>query len=105
MKLTEKEVTKQIKTILKTLRIFHWKQYTGGVFAGTPGVSDILGIYKGRMLAIEVKGKGGRVSEDQQKFIDRVNAEGGIGVIAYDWWEVVVALGLEGRFKTVDKAV
>jgi len=46
------------------------------------GVSDILGIYKGRLLAVEVKTSKGVVSRAQQIFIDRVIKEGGIAGVA-----------------------
>lgn len=56
------------------------------------GVSDILGIYKGRMIAIELKRplKKPRTREklealaspDQKSFLKRVNMEGGLGFVA-----------------------
>lgn len=46
------------------------------------GVSDILGIYKGKFLAIEVKSLKGRLSLEQKVFIDEINAEGGIAFMA-----------------------
>ncbi len=49
---------------------------------GLKGKSDILGIYEGKFLAIEVKRPNGIVSEDQAYFIERINKEGGIAFIA-----------------------
>lgn len=46
------------------------------------GVSDILGIWKGKFLAIEVKSETGRLSIEQKNFITRVNEEGGIAFMA-----------------------
>lgn len=46
------------------------------------GVSDILGIWKGRPLAIEVKSKTGRPSPDQIEFINKFKDKGGIAFIA-----------------------
>lgn len=46
------------------------------------GVSDILGIYKGRPLAIEVKSKTGRLSDEQKYFLRRFEAAGGIAIVA-----------------------
>jgi penicillin-binding protein-related factor A (putative recombinase) len=46
------------------------------------GVSDILGVWKGRFIAIEVKSKTGVVSPEQKAFIDDVNRLGGIGFVA-----------------------
>lgn len=46
------------------------------------GVSDILGCWCGRFFAIEVKSKNGRVTPEQQSFIDDVNAIGGVAFVA-----------------------
>jgi len=42
------------------------------------GSSDIIGICRGRFLAVEVKTKTGRVTKEQQAFIDAVKKAGGI---------------------------
>ncbi len=47
-----------------------------------PGGSDLIGWYKGRFLAIEVKTPVGKVTIEQQRFIDAVNADGGIAFVA-----------------------
>lgn len=46
------------------------------------GVADILGIWAGVPLAIEVKSERGRASEYQLEFIKRWREAGGIGIIA-----------------------
>lgn len=48
------------------------------------GSSDLVGIQAstGRFFAIEVKTMKGRVSKEQQKFIDHVNKAGGIAGVA-----------------------
>lgn len=47
------------------------------------GVSDILGVLRGgRILAIEVKAEKGRVSPEQKRFIDMINAAGGKAFVA-----------------------
>lgn len=47
------------------------------------GIADILGIFpNGKFLAIEVKTKTGRVSEDQKEFLDRINKMGGLAFVA-----------------------
>jgi hypothetical protein len=56
------------------------------------GVADILGIYKGRFLAIEVKVKGKYPTREQKAFLERVNAEGGIGFVARSIEDVVAKL-------------
>ena len=46
------------------------------------GVSDILGIWEGQPIAIEVKSEKGRVSPDQKIFLERFKKEGGIAFVA-----------------------
>lgn len=46
------------------------------------GASDIIGLYKGRFLAIECKTEKGRLSQDQKKFLDLVRSIGGIAFTA-----------------------
>ena len=65
---------------------------------GTPGISDIIGCYRGRMIAIELKAPKGVLSDAQQVFIDKVNAAGGIGFVARTLDEVIDGLGLQERF-------
>jgi len=67
-----------------------WRNNTGAYNDGQryiryglcKGSSDLIGIFKGRFLAIEVKTPKGRVSKEQKKFIDAVNGAGGIGFVA-----------------------
>src|SRR5690348_4900051 len=56
----------------------------------TRGVSDIIGLLPptGRFLAIEVKRPGGKATQEQQHFIDTINAAGGLAFVAYSVEEV-----------------
>jgi Holliday junction resolvase len=45
-------------------------------------VSDILGIYRGLPLAIEVKSDTGRLTKEQAEFLQDFAAEGGIAFVA-----------------------
>jgi hypothetical protein len=94
---TEKEIVNEIRDLLRLLGIFHWKQMTGPT--NLPGVSDILGCYKGRFLAIEVKRDGKEPTELQQAFIDTVKEAGGIAFVAQSVDDVIGALGLRDKFK------
>lgn len=47
------------------------------------GSSDLIGWYKGRFLAIEVKRFGQKAKLHQQNFIDQVNKSGGVAFVAY----------------------
>ena len=115
---TEKQIENQILTYLRNRRVFVWKNQSVGVFdqkknifrrSNNPhhidGVSDILGLYEGRFLAIEVKRpsvsrKTGqfiyrtqeelikKASSGQVTFIDQINKSGGCAFLA-DSLEVV----------------
>lgn len=80
LKQTEAEITKEIRQYLKLRGVFHYKQWQG--LGSLPGVSDIIGCYNGRYLAIEVKRKGQNPTEKQQAFLDTVNAQGGLAFVA-----------------------
>lgn len=50
---------------------------------GWTGCSDVLGqLRDGRFLAVEVKAPGGKASDAQQLFLDRVRSAGGAAFIA-----------------------
>ena len=54
-----------------------------------PGGSDLLGWTRdGRFLAIEVKGPRGRLTKEQDSFLDAVKLAGGIGICAHSVEEV-----------------
>ena len=92
-KVTEKQIETAILTYLSFLpKCFAWKNNSVGVYDvargvhrksknkfAINGVADILGIYHGRLLAIEVKRtKSSRVSREQRDFLERVRRLGGI---------------------------
>ena len=55
-----------------------------------PGASDIIGMLKdGSFLAIEVKGNEGVVSAKQLAFLDMVNKDKGLGILAYSLDDVM----------------
>lgn len=49
---------------------------------GNPGGSDLIGLYRGRFIAIEVKTPKGRATPEQLQFIEAVRRHGGIAGIA-----------------------
>lgn len=86
----EKVIQTQILNYLEGEGVFCWRNNTGGFKKdnghfysfGKKGSGDIIGIYKGRFLSIEVKNEKGRVSDSQKEFIKKVNDEGGIAFVA-----------------------
>lgn len=51
----------------------------GGLCVGS---ADIIGLWKGTFLAVEIKTPKGRLTEAQKNFLNTVNANGGIGFVA-----------------------
>lgn len=85
----EKEIQREIMEFLRYLGIECWVNKTTGFYDtkkkffrknndpyAINGVPDILGWIDTKFLAIEVKSKNGKLSEDQKRFIDKVQATG-----------------------------
>jgi hypothetical protein len=89
-------LTRSVRQLLNAAGIFHYKAWGGPMSA--PGIPDIIGCFKGRFIGIELKAPNGKVSEYQQRFIDNINAAGGIGFVARTLDEVIEGLGLQDRF-------
>lgn len=82
-----------------------WKNQSVGIFDPAKGIyrknrsrwtakgtSDILGIYKGKMLCLEVKSATGRASPEQKAFVEEMLALGAIAAIVRSWQEVEALL-------------
>ena len=91
----EKQIQNEILEWLEKKGFFCWRNNNIGLFDvytgkfrrkgkyQVLGVSDILGLMKdGRLIAIEVKSRIGRITENQQNFLDKVNENGGVGFLA-----------------------
>lgn len=50
-------------------------------FATRGTCSDLLGVYRGRFLALEVKRPGGRPTRGQVEFLQAVRAAGGVAAV------------------------
>ena len=76
--MSEAKLVTKIKKALKKEYGGRWVKIHGGPYQEA-GVSDILGCYKGKFYAIEVKlpGKERTLTELQQIFINDINAAGG----------------------------
>ena len=93
MKTPESCVVRACLDYLKIRGILAWRNNTGAVMEkgngkqrfiryGFPGSSDIIGIYRGRFLAVECKSDTGRVSALQHDFLNRISDAGGIAIVA-----------------------
>jgi hypothetical protein len=94
---SEAEITAGIRRLLASLGVWHWKHWSGPM-TYPRGISDILGIWKGRFLAIEIKRPGGQLTVEQQRFLDRVKIEGGVSFVARSVDDVITELGVQDRF-------
>ena len=93
--LKESDIQKATIDLLKLKRFIVFKHRNVGIWkreteryiplsAGEKGISDIIACSpKGIFWAVEVKKPDGKVSAEQQDFIDRVNANGGVAYVAY----------------------
>ncbi len=104
----ESAIVKAVLDYLRLRGIFAWRNNTTGIFDptrkvfrtfhGLKGVSDVLGLLDGgRLLAVEVKRPGGKVSAEQAEFIDAVNRRGGLAFVATGIGDVMKALDAEGK--------
>jgi penicillin-binding protein-related factor A (putative recombinase) len=57
------------------------------------GTSDILGIWKGKMLCIEVKSATGKLRPEQREFLRAMHELGAICMVARSLQDVISALG------------
>lgn len=107
---SEHAIQKLILERLGLLRgAFFWRENSGMVKetdrygkmrmwrAGIKGIADIVGVYKGRLVAIEVKAKGKKLSMHQKAFLQRVRDCGGIGFVCDDDKQVIKLL--EGNYE------
>ena len=75
--------------ILKKLRALPrsiWVKPTITNFAGFP---DIVGLYDGKFIAIEVKTETGVITKLQQHWIKKINEYGGISFVATSYSDVI----------------
>lgn len=87
----EADIQRDVMKELSNLGAIVWRNNTGMLRDqnGTPvrfglcvGSSDIIGIWKGKFLAVEVKTPRGKVTDAQLNFIEAVNRAGGIAFVA-----------------------
>jgi hypothetical protein len=118
--LSEREIEQQILGWLNLQKgCKAWKNKSMGVYDPTKGVyrkdrskfsekgsSDILGIWNQKMLCIEVKSAKGRVSPEQQQFLQQMANLGAICLIARSLQDVVIVFDtLSGKDRNDQSAL
>jgi hypothetical protein len=93
---SEAQITKGIRGVLKFLGIWHFKLHQG--LGSTPGIPDIVGIFEGKPLYIEVKTRKGKLSDVQEQKIKEIQKAGGIAFVARSIDEVIDNLNVRSRF-------
>lgn len=98
---SEREIEKSILAFLKSKNILCFKHdpQSAGRYKTSrgKGVADIILILpNGQFGAIEVKKEGGRLSDEQYKFIDKVNQLGGVAFVAKSILDVVREFNVRG---------
>jgi len=90
---------------LQRQNVYHWRNSTGAVRIGPGrfmrfgkvGSSDILGVLPGgKILCVECKAQGGRLTPEQKQFIQDVRDLGGVCLVVKHWQEIDSALRQEG---------
>lgn len=75
----EDKVQDHIKSYLTKKRIYHWRFQAQSNLNGVP---DILCLYKGFFIGLELKReKGGHATDLQLRKLKNINDNGGIGVL------------------------
>jgi len=102
----EKKIQNAIVDFLAFHGIFawiSWQPYIHGnrghffqhYHPSSSGVADIIGIFDGKPLAIEVKHGNGKTTKKQDEFLETFRKKGGIAFVAYGIDDVVKELGLK----------
>lgn len=88
------KLTNQILNFLYHNNAFGWRQNSTGIYdqkkgiyrnSSKKGVSDILAIHKGRLIAIEVKIGKDHLSSEQIGFLKSIERFGGLSIVAKDF--------------------
>ena len=64
-------------------------------FTSAKGCSDILGVYRGRFIAVEAKIPGNKPTPDQRDFLDQVAKKGGLALVIRDVADLAAAIEKE----------
>lgn len=101
MKSSEKDTQRTILEYLALKGIFHYRQNTGAFKDaqghmyrfGATGSPDIVCVYRGRYVGIEVKGEKGKQSPGQEQFQANLEAAGGLYIVARSLDDVIGFFG------------
>ena len=108
--LSEKQIETLILIQLNQIPdAYAWKNHTTGVYDpvrktfrklsgfAIKGVSDIIGIYRGKMICLEVKSAKGRLRPEQKDFLDKMARLGAICGVVRSWHDVQLLLNCSSQ--------
>ena len=98
----ETDILREISLYLRYQRRFFWRINTMGTWDPvrkfylkspniTRGVSDLMVLHGGRLIAVEVKSAKGRQSPEQLEFQQKIEANGGTYIVARSVQDVINA--------------
>lgn len=105
----EQVLVRQVLAFLHRRGIVAWRQNSGASsgtrpngkryfvrFNSMPGMSDVLAVLpgSGRLMAIEAKTQTGKLTDEQEQFLEAVTRSGGLGIVARCLTDVTEALEL-----------
>lgn len=105
---SEKTIEHEILNYLNRIEgCFAWKVNTTGIFDGVvyrksaspfifAGVSDIIGVFRGTIIAFEVKTDTGKTSKPQEVFISKIQRCGGVSGVVRSVQDVQRVLQVAG---------
>ena len=92
----EGKIQKQIIAFLKRKKVYHFRFQAQSNINGVP---DIICVYKGLFIGLELKQKNGRATDLQKRKLDAINDAGGIGLIIYNKWEVELLFNMLDEYE------
>lgn len=89
----ETALKRSIKDFCAYAGVAVWSILQG--LGSTPGIADLIGVYRGRAVAIEVKAGNNTQSDDQIAFQAAWERAGGIYILARRVEDVAAGLGIK----------
>lgn len=91
MSVLENKFQEEVIKFLKNKRIYHFRFQAQSNLNGMP---DVLALYKGYFIGLELKKKGGEPTNLQERKIKTINENGGIGLIIDDIKDIIKLIDL-----------
>ena len=87
LKLTETDIKNQVKDYLSVKKYFHFHVLQG--LGAYKGISDRIAVKDGRVLFLEIKAPGGKLSDDQKDFQANIENVGGKYYVIHSLEEIM----------------